>query len=811
MGKIRVAELAKAMGVEHQDLLFKLQSIGVRLADGEDTIDSELVRAVLEGRSLAHPREVILRDAEAKETAPSASQRRTARRLRPTTPLRPARRRTMIQRVEPRIKTIPVSERPKPEPTEAPPEPAVEAATERAPAQEVERPTPTPPPATRQPQPATPQKTVARSEPATREAQQERRRAPQPAPRPAAATRQERAGDDAISQRRRRRAQRRQTAADTTHPFTVDPPATPITLTEGLTVRELAEKLGALSKDLISYLLKRHGVMASINHVIDPELAETVAGEVGVEAVQVSFEEAVQYEHVQARDSAEAATEPRAPVVTIMGHVDHGKTTLLDTIRKTRVTASEHGGITQHIGAYEVKVGERNIVFLDTPGHEAFTLMRARGAGATDLVVLVVAADDGVMPQTREAIDHARAAEVPIIVAINKIDKPEADLDRVKRELSDVGLTAEDWGGDTVSAAISALNGDGLPELLEVILLSAELLELEARPDLPGTGVVLEARKEAGRGMVATILVQDGSLAVGDSFVAGATWGRVRTMIDDLGERRESVGPATPVEVAGFNDLPEAGDTFQVVDEESKARSIAEFRQAEVRRRELAPVAGKASLDQLFEQIQQGDVKELPVVLKADVQGSLEVLGDTLVKQSTDKVKVKIVHGGVGAITTNDVLLAAASNALVYGFNVRPERNARELAEKEDVEVRLHTVIYELADELRKAMTGLLEPTYEEVTRGHAEVRELFKLPRAGNVAGCHVTDGVITRNAQARVLRDNVVVHDGRIASLRRFKEDAAEVRQGFDCGIRLERFQDVKPGDVIEAYVREEVAATL
>lgn len=810
MGKIRVADLAKAMGVEHQDLLFKLQSIGVRLAEGEDTIDSELVRAVVEGRNLAHPREVILRDAEAKETAPSASQRRTARRLRPTTPLRPARRRTMIQRVEPRIKTIPVSERPKPEPTEAPPEPAVEAATGQAPAREVERPTPTPPPATQRPQPATPQKTAARSEPAKREAQEERRHAPQPAPRPAA-TRQERAGDDAISQRRRRRAQRRQTAADTTRPFTVDPPSEPITLTEGLTVRELAEKLGALSKDLISYLLKRHGVMASINHVIDPELAKTIAGEVGVEAVQVSFEEAVQYEHAQARDSAEAATEPRAPVVTIMGHVDHGKTTLLDTIRKTRVTASEHGGITQHIGAYEVKVGERNIVFLDTPGHEAFTLMRARGARATDIVVLVVAADDGVMPQTREAIDHARAAEVPIIVAINKIDKPEADLDRVKRDLSDVGLTVEDWGGDTVSAAISALNGDGLPELLEVILLSAELLELEARPDLPGTGVVLEARKEAGRGMVATVLVQDGSLAIGDSFVAGATWGRVRTMINDLGERRESVGPATPVEVAGFNDLPEAGDTFQVVEEESKARSIAEFRRTEARRRELAPVAGKASLDQLFEQIQQGDVKELPVVLKADVQGSLEVLGDTLVKQSTDKVKVKIVHGGVGAITTNDVLLAAASNALVYGFNVRPERNARELAEKEDVEVRLHTVIYELADELRKAMTGLLEPTYEEVTQGHAEVRELFKLPRAGNVAGCHVTDGVITRNAQARVLRDNVVVHDGRIASLRRFKEDAAEVRQGFDCGIRLERFQDVKPGDVIEAYVREEVAATL
>ncbi|MGH9382555.1 MAG: translation initiation factor IF-2, partial [Thermoanaerobaculia bacterium] len=640
------------------------------------------------------------------------------------------------------------------------------------------------------------------------------RRAVEPVTRPPATKRDLREEDQdeaVVSKRRRRRAERRQTAAETDGPFAVSPPSVPITLTEGLTVRHLAEKLGALSKDLIAHLLKRHGVMASINHVLDLELAKTVAGEVGVEAMQVSFEEAVQYEQAQARDSAEATTAPRAPVVTIMGHVDHGKTTLLDTIRKTRVTASEHGGITQHIGAYEVRLGERTIVFLDTPGHEAFTLMRARGARVTDIVVLVVAADDGVMPQTREAIDHARAAEVPILVAINKMDKPEANADKVKRELSDLGLTVEDWGGDTVSAAISALQGDGIPELLELILLSADLLELKARPDLPAAGVVLEARKEPGRGIVATVLVQDGSLAVGDPFVAGATWGRVRTMIDDLGERRTTVGPATPAEVAGFNDLPEAGDTFQAVEEESKARSIAEFRQGEQRRKELAPVAGKASLDQLFEQIQHGEIKELVVVLKADVQGSLEVLSDTLVKLSTDKVKVKVVHGGVGAITTNDVLLAAASNALVYGFNVRPERNARELAEKEEVELRLHTVIYELSEELRKAMTGLLDPTYEEVTQGHAEVRELFKLPRAGNIAGCHVTDGLVTRSGQVRVLRDNVVVFEGRIASLRRFKEDAAEVRQGFDCGIRLERFQDVKPGDVIESYVRQEVAATL
>jgi translation initiation factor IF-2 len=474
-------------------------------------------------------------------------------------------------------------------------------------------------------------------------------------------------------------------------------------------------------------------------------------------------------------------------------------------------TAREHGGITQHIGAYQIEDDGKKIVFLDTPGHEAFTLMRARGARVTDIVILVVAADDGVMPQTLEALDHAKAAGVPIIIALNKMDRDNADPDRVKKELADRELMVEEWGGDTVAVPISALKGDGLPELLEMIGLTADLLELKANTELPAQGVVIEARKEAGRGILATVLVQNGSLRGGDVFVTGATWGRVRSMLDDRGRRVDVAGPATPIEVSGFNDLPEAGDLFQVVEDESKARGVADFRQQELRQHQLGQAPGKVSLEMLFEQIQQGNVKELPVVLKADVQGSVEVLTDTLRKISTDQVKVEIIGSGVGAITTNDVLLASASNAIVVGFNVRPERKATELADRNQVDIRLHTVIYELSDEMRKAMTGLLEPTFREVTKGRAEVRETFKVPKVGNVAGCHVVEGVIPRNASARLLRDNVVVHEGKIAQLKRFKDDASEVRSGFDCGIRLERYQDYKPGDIIEAFVDEEVAPTL
>ncbi len=800
MGKIKVSDLAKMMGIPDQDLLFKLRAIGVRVEEEDPRIDADVIQAILEGKKLPSPREVILRDGQTQSAAPPR-RRPTGRRLPPT--LRPTRRRATIQKVEPRIKTIPTTERP---------------AAAAAPAAGASAPAPAEQPKTAE---------VRRQPRRDHGAAEERARAPR-RPRPEAesdkdlrayrgsveeveAAAEESERDPRASRRGRRRAERKaKEAGGKVLPFRAEPPDEAVTITEGMTVRDFAEKLGVKSKDLIKILFDR-GLMVTINHVLEAELAEQVAADLGVDTLRVSFEEEVQRQHERELDSADVGTEPRAPVVTIMGHVDHGKTTLLDAIRSSKVVESEFGGITQHIGAYEVDANGRKLVFLDTPGHEAFTLMRARGAQVTDLVVLVVAADDGVMPQTLEALDHARAAEVPIVVAINKIDRPNADSNRVKKELADRNLMVEEYGGDTVAVELSAKTGDGIPELLEMIGLTADILELKANPELPAQGVVVEARKEPGRGILATVLIQDGTLREGEVFVTGATWGRVRAMTDDLGQRVKEAEPATPVEVSGFNDLPEAGDLFQVVEDESKARSISEFRQEELRQRQFGGGPGKVSLEQLFEQIQDGGVKELPVVLKADVQGSVEVLNETLHKLSSDQVKVNIIHSGVGAITTNDVLLASASGAVVVGFNVRPERNAAELADREQVDIRLHTVIYELSDELRKAMTGLLEPTFREVATGRAEVRDTFKVPKFGTVAGCHVIEGVISRTASARLLRDNVVVHEGKIAQLKRFKDDAAEVRSGFDCGIRLEKFQDYKPGDTIEAFIQEEVAPTL
>jgi len=787
MGKIRVQDLAKMMKVEHQDLIFKLKSIGVRVDKEDAQIDTSVIEAILKGQAMPQPREVILRDEQAASTTPATPRRRPpASRTQP--PARSLRRRGgMVQKVEPRIKAMPVTEK-KPAPAPVKPEVTAEAA---APAQSAA--------------PTAPQKGPARAKPAAAPAKSPRKapsRGASPAP-------QKRQPQD--SRRDRREAAKRQDGTNTIA-FKADAPTEPITVAEGMSVREFAEKLGVKSKDLIKLLFKR-GIMANINHVLEVDLAVEVAEAVGVSAMAVTFEEEVQLRQEQELEGAghgEGKT-PRGPVVTIMGHVDHGKTTLLDATRSSRITESEHGGITQHIGAYKVMYKDQPIVFVDTPGHEAFTLMRARGAKVTDIVILVVAADDSVMPQTIEAIDHARAADVPILVAINKVDKANANLDRVKKDLAAHGLAPEDWGGDTVTVPMSALNGEGVDDMLEMILLTAEILELKASPALPAQGIVIEARKDPGRGNVTTVLIQDGSLSVGDSFVSGSTWGRVRSMSDDLGERDEKAGPATPVEVTGFNELPGAGDALQVVEKESEARSIAEFRRQEQRRRELAPTAGKISLDQLFSQIKTGDVKELPIVLKADVQGSLEVLKDTLTKLSTDAVKIQIIHTAVGAITTNDVILASASKGIIIGFNVRPEKNAIAMADQEAVDLRLHTVIYQLTDEVQQAMTGLLDPTFKEVTRGRADVREIFSVPKIGVIAGCHVVEGVIPRNAEVRLLRDNVVVHQGNLASLRRFKEDASEVRTGFDCGIRLERYQDIKPGDVIEAFVQEKVAATL
>jgi translation initiation factor IF-2 len=578
-----------------------------------------------------------------------------------------------------------------------------------------------------------------------------------------------------------------------------------VTLTEGLTVKDLAEKLDVKSKDMQKRLMER-GVMVTINQTLDKEMAKELAREFNADVEFVTFEEAVMLDAVEV--SATENLQPRPPVVTIMGHVDHGKTSLLDAIRKSRVTEQEHGGITQHIGAYQVKVKDRKITFLDTPGHEAFTLMRARGARVTDIVVLVVAADDGVMPQTIESIAHTRAAKVPLVVAINKIDKPGVNVERVKRELAEQNLLAEDWGGETVTVEVSAKTSKNLDLLLEMILLVADLQTIKADPSLPAMGAVLEAKIDKGRGNVATVLVQNGTLKVGDNFIAGAVFGKVRAMFDENSNSIKEAGPSMPVEVLGLQGLPLAGDSFQCIADETKARQMAQYRQDKLRDIALAKTS-RLTLDQLHKQLAEGEVKEVPIILKCDVQGSQEALSEMLNKLSTDKVKVNIIHSSVGAITENDVLLAVASNAIIVGFNVRPERNASEMANREKVDIRLHTIIYNVVDEIKRAMAGMLEPVVKENYLGSAEVRNTFRIPKVGMIAGSYITDGKITRNAEVRLLRDNVVIYEGKISSLKRFKEDASEVTRGYECGIGIQNFNDVKIGDTIEAFVTERIMA--
>ncbi len=576
-----------------------------------------------------------------------------------------------------------------------------------------------------------------------------------------------------------------------------------ITITEGMTVKELAEKIGVRARDAIKALLDR-GIMATINQTLDTQLATQLAQGFNATATVVSFEEAAA--DLAPAQAAKGERLARAPVVTVMGHVDHGKTSLLDAIRETAVAAGEAGGITQHIGAYQVEVKARKIVFIDTPGHEAFTRMRARGAKVTDIVVLVVAADDGVMPQTLEAIDHARAAKVPIIVAVNKIDKTGAMPERVKKQLGDRGLMPEDWGGDTVMVDVSAKQKTNIELLLDMILLVADMQDLKANSQLAATGTVLEAQLDRGRGPVARVLVQDGTLRLGDPFIVGSIFGKVRALFDDRGRSLDEAAPATPVEVLGLSGLPEAGDQFQVVADEAKAKQVASFREQKHREAALGASA-RLTLDQLHTQLQAGAVKELPLILKADVQGSVEALTEQLEKLSTERVRIKIIHAGVGGISENDVLLASASNAVIIGFSVRPERKAAELAESESVDIRLHNVIYEVLDEIRKAMAGLLEPTVKETVLGHAEVRDTFRIPKVGMVAGCYVTDGKVQRDADLRVVRDNVVVYKSKVASLRRFKEDVKEVGNGYECGIVVANFSDVKVGDVLEVFKTERV----
>jgi translation initiation factor IF-2 len=587
------------------------------------------------------------------------------------------------------------------------------------------------------------------------------------------------------------------------------PPITrTITFSEGMTVKDLADRLEIRVKDALKALLDRR-LMMTINSAIDLETARVLAAGFGAEIETRSFEQEIIAESDKAADPKDIVT--RSPVVTIMGHVDHGKTTLLDSIRETRVAEREAGGITQHIGAYLVPTsGGRSIVFLDTPGHSAFTMMRARGAKITDVVVLVVAADDGVMPQTREAIDHAKAANVKIIVAVNKIDKPGANPETVKRQLTDLGLMPEDWGGQTVFVEVSAKKKQNLDTLLEMILLVTELDDLKANPKRSAIGTVLETKLDRGRGPVATVLVQDGTLSVGDNVIAGPVVGKVRALIDDRGRNLKHAGPSTPVELLGLESLPSPGDGFQQVADAAKARQIATFRQGQAKDKALGAKGSRLTLESLQAQLSEEGSKELPIIIKADVQGSAEVLADTLTKLTDDKTRIRIIHSAVGAINESDVLLATASNAIIIGFNVRPDRNAAEVAEREKVDIRHHSVIYHVTDEIKKAMAGLLEPTFKETRIGSAQVRETFKVPKVGTVAGCMVTDGRITRqgDAQARLLRDNVVVWEGKLASLKRFKDDVSEVKAGFECGMGLQNFNDVKVGDVIEVFQMERVA---
>ncbi|HEY3152420.1 MAG TPA: translation initiation factor IF-2 [Candidatus Binatia bacterium] len=575
-----------------------------------------------------------------------------------------------------------------------------------------------------------------------------------------------------------------------------------IKISEVITVGDLSREMGVKAGEVIKKLMGM-GMMATINQVLDADTATLIASEFDHQVENVAFDADSMLEVEHQIEEQDTALTSRSPVVTIMGHVDHGKTSLLDSIRSTNVTAQEHGGITQHIGAYHVQVDGRSVTFLDTPGHEAFTAMRARGAKVTDIVVLVVAADDGVMPQTVEAINHARAAEVPIIVAVNKIDRPDANIEKVKRGLSEHGLIAEDWGGDAVFAPVSAKTHEGIPHLLEMLLLQADILELRANPDKLARGTIVEAKLDRGRGPVATVLVQEGTLHVGDAFVCGVYYGKVRAMIDDRGQKIEAAPPAFPVEILGLQGVPQAGDSFVAVADEAKARQVAEYRQSKQRETELVK-SSKVSLEELYDQIKAGDVKELRVVLKADVQGSVEALTEALSRMSTDEVKLRVIHGSVGGITESDILLAAASNAIVIGFNVRPESKGAALAAKEGVDVRLYTIIYEAVADVRAAMEGMLEPTYREQTQARVEVRRIFNIAGIGTIAGCYVNEGKIARGNSVRLLRDQVVVHEGKLASLKRFKDDVREVTAGYECGLSLEGFQDIKQGDVVESFER-------
>ncbi|MBY6829782.1 translation initiation factor IF-2 [Clostridium botulinum] len=579
-----------------------------------------------------------------------------------------------------------------------------------------------------------------------------------------------------------------------------------ITMTsDTITVKEISDKLEKSYAEVIKELMLM-GVMASVNQEINFEMAEKLAAKFDMEILKEDEDEKEDLEDILKDNEEEEYLQKRSPIITVMGHVDHGKTSLLDAIRKSKVTSTEAGGITQHIGAYTVELNGEAITFLDTPGHAAFTAMRARGAQVTDIVILVVAADDGIMPQTQEAISHCKAANVPLIVAINKIDRPGANIDKVKQELTEYGLVAEDWGGDTICVPVSAHTKEGIDDLLEMILLSSEILELKANPNRKAKGTVVEAKLDKGRGPVATLLIQNGTLRVGDSIVVGSTYGRIRAMFNDKGRNIESAGPSTPVEILGLSEVPEAGDKFYQVKEEKIARGIADKRKEKIRD-EYLQSTHKVSLEDLYNQIQEGTVKELGLIVKADVQGSVEALKQSLEKLSTEEVKVRVIHGGVGAINETDVTLATASNGIILGFNVRPDNNAIIASERDGVDIKTYRVIYDAIEDIKSAMLGMLEPEFKEVVIGTAEVRQVYKISSVGTIAGAYIQTGKLARNAGARVIRDGIVIFESELASLKRFKDDAKEVAQGYECGLSIEKFNDIKEGDIIECFIMEEI----
>ncbi len=800
MAKIRIYELAKKLDVTNKEIIAKLKKLGIEVKSHASSIDDDVVAKIIGLFSRKVVVNAIKKTAAAK-TAKKTTAKKTTKKViavkkeeKPKTLKKVTKKKAATKSEKAEAKPKTKEEKKKVEEPSAVKAPEVKKAADAK---------------------AVPAEGAAKTEAAKTEAERDNKSKFKNKPgmmRAFDSIRRVEAGKKGFAFQPRnkkngRKPSQTKTADTAAPPTSTQPRKRLIKFREGTTVKEFAELIGQKLPDVIKKFMEL-GYMTTINQPLDADAAQIVADsyDIKIEATKVETEE----EFLQEAEVDESALKPRPPIVTIMGHVDHGKTTLLDTIRKTKVTESESGGITQHIGAYKITLKEKEIVFLDTPGHEAFTMMRSRGASVTDIVVLVVAADDSVMPQTIEAIDHAKAADVPIIVAINKIDKPNADIARVRNELSAHDVVTEEWGGKNIFVEISALEGVGIDNLLDMILLQAEMLELKADYNRSARGTVVEAKIDKGRGPIATVLISSGTLKTGDAYLVGTIAGRVRALLDDNGKKINFAGPATPVEVIGLPDVPKAGDVFVVLEDERRARQIAVGRQQQ--ERTAATPMKKVSLDDLFEKVKEGEIRDLNLIIKADVQGSVEAVKDSLEKLSTSDVQVKIIHTGVGGINESDIMLASASNAIIIGFSVRPDAKATALAEREGVDIELYSIIYEAISDVRKALEGLLAPTFNEKILGHAEVRDVFKASKIGSIAGCYVTDGIMSRaSTGVRVIRDDVVVYESKLASLKRFKDDAKEVKTGFECGILVENFNDIKVGDVIENYLIEEVATKL